>query len=80
MGVALTVRFMGMVSADDVVVVLVVVLSMVDLAWSVAEGEVRTKVAVSLRGTAFWLASAAVCGETPMASGVADGVRVGAEK
>ena len=80
MGVVLAVRFMGMVSADEVVLLarFGVVLSMADLALLVAEGEVRTKVAVSLRGTAFWLASAAVCGETPTASGVEDGVMVGA--
>lgn len=67
---ALGVGFMSVVS--------VVVLSMADLALSVADGEVRTKVPVSLRGTAFWLASAAVAGETPTASGVEDGVMVGA--
>ena len=32
---------------------------------STALGDVRTTVAVSLRGTAFRLASAAVCGVTP---------------
>lgn len=40
------------------------------LALSVAEGAVRTTVPVSLRGTAFRLASAAVCGETPIDEGV----------
>ena len=79
----LAARFLGMVSADVVVLlaplgavvvagaaVPLVVLSMADLALSTADGEVRTKVPVSLRGTAFWVASAAVFGETPTASGV----------
>lgn len=84
MGAVLAVRFAGMVVAVELLVVLAplevvfVVLSMVDLALSVAEGDVRTRVPVSLRGTAFWLASAAVCGETPTAAGVAEGMVAGA--
>ena len=38
-------------------------------AWSAAEGAVRTTEPVSLRGTAFCVASAAVCGVVPMAAG-----------
>lgn len=57
---------------------LVVVVLLVDfvssaitaLAFSSAEGEVRTNVAVSLRGTAFCVASAASWGVTPTLVGV----------
>ena len=44
---------------------------------STALGDVRTTVAVSLRGTAWRLASAAVCGLTPIAVG-ADAPAMGA--
>ena len=40
------------------------------LARSPGEGAVRTTVAVSLRGTACWLALVASCGVTPTAEGV----------
>lgn len=40
------------------------------LAFSSADGEVRTTVAVSLRGTAFCVAWAASCGVTPTVVGV----------
>jgi hypothetical protein len=43
---------------------------MASLAWAAGEGAVRTKVPVSLRGTAFLRASAASCGVTPTVAGV----------
>ena len=52
------------------------------LALDAGEGAVRTTVAVSLRGTACRLASAASCGVTPMVAGaeaVAAGAAVWAE-
>ena len=75
LGIVLTVAVLllaalGAVVVVEVVAVPLVVPPMADLALSVAEGEVRTKVPVSLRCTAFRLASAAVFGDTPTASGV----------
>ena len=63
------VLFMPDVPAALLVLLLFVLLLFVPVALRVASaalGEVRTTVAVSLRGTAFWLASAAVCGVTPI--------------
>ena len=85
------VLFIGAVVADELALVVVLLgllapvelvplveLSMAALALSTAEGEVRTTVPVSLRGTAFWVASAAFCGETPTVLGVEDGCMAGA--
>jgi hypothetical protein len=47
------------------------------LARAAGEGAVRTTVAVSLRGTAFRLASVASCGDTPIVDG-ADAAPAGA--
>ena len=58
LGIVLTVAVLlldalGAPVVVDIVAVPLVVLSMADLALSAAEGEVRTKVPVSLRCTAF---------------------------
>ena len=61
-----------------VVVVVVVGASFIVLrALSAADGAVCTRVAVSLRGTAFWVAIAASCGVTPMVV-VAEAAPIGA--
>jgi hypothetical protein len=68
--------------AKPAVVVVLVAVSVVAplsaaLARSAGEGAVRTTVAVSLRGTACWLARVASCGVTPTAEG-ADAPAAGA--
>ena len=62
----------GVVAVVAVVAVgaAVVLPVMASLAWAAGEGAVRTKVPVSLRGTAFLRASAASCGVTPTVAGV----------
>lgn len=55
----------------------VLLLPMASLALCVGEGAVRTTVAVSLRGTACWLAAAASRGVTPKVAG-ADAPAAGA--
>lgn len=64
------VAVLGVVSGVVAVGVAVVLLVMASLALAAGEGAVRTKVPVSLRGTAFLRASAASCGVTPTVAGV----------
>lgn len=92
-GAFLALAFIGAVAADALVllaplvllgmvavlpVLVLVELSMAALALSTADGEVRTTVPVSLRGTAFCVASAAFCGVTPTVLGVEDPGMAGA--
>ena len=69
---------LGMAAVLPVLVLVLVELSMAALALSTADGEVRTTVPVSLRGTAFCVASAAFCGVTPTVLGVEDPGMAGA--
>ena len=66
MGVELAELFM-LVVPDALVAAVVLFVPVALRVASTALGEVRTTVAVSLRGTAFLVASAAACGVTPTA-------------
>lgn len=57
---------LDVLDVPDVLLVLLLFMPVALRVASAALGEVRTTVPVSLRGTAFWLASAAVCGVTPI--------------